>query len=514
MAIQTARRSGEPPDPEGAKTPHVLTAPGQGGIRLRALNRAAVEAGLRQDQLLTDAQALCRALRVGDFDPAGDARALEKLTRSFTRYSPWVACDLPEGLVLESSGCDHLFGGEAKMLRHMQQLLTRMGLSGHLALASTLGAARALSRFGGREITLLSPGEEARALRPLPLAALRLSAPILERLSRVGFKTIGPLIDKPRAPLRARYGAELLHKLAQALGEAPETLSPLSPPPDYRRQEVLQEPILLLSQIKMVLSHLTEGLAADLQAAHKGARALTFSLYRVDGVFYPIRLGTGSPCYEADHMQRLFSEKLDLLQDEMNVGYGFDHLCLEAAETEILTAYQKDMTAKDATDDLRDFDRLLDRFCGRLGAEHVRTFAARASHIPERSQCLTPFRHRADAGSDWLGHLKSLQGGAYLGRPVVLLPFPEPVTVMAEVPDGPPVRFDWRRIRHQVAAVDGPERLSPEWWRRDMSGNRPASETRDYFRIEDEQGRRYWLYRAGLYERGETPRWYLQGLFA
>ena len=98
-------------------------------------------------------------------------------------------------------------------------------------------------------------------------------------------------------------------------------------------------------------------------------------------------------------------------------------------------------------------------------------------------------------------------------RPLTMLERAEPIEVLAEVPDGPPKRFRWRKVTYQIIKTLGPERLAPEWWRSaDLTGS--ASRTRDYFQAEDKEGRRFWLFRNGLYEREtNSPEWYVHGVF-
>ena len=296
-------------------------APEQGGIRVRAASSEARAAGVSAGQLLTDARALCPMLRVAELAPEVDRDDLDRLARYLVRFSPWVTPDPPDGLLLESSGCDHLFGGEECMLEQLHTCLARLELSPRLALAGSIGAAWALARYGREGPLILPPGGERRALAPLPLAALRLDGEALRRLGQVGFRTIGQIMDKPRVPLTARYGEGLRRRLEQALGQAPEPLSPLSPVPDYRTHLSFLEPLLLEDQIREVLEKLLGQILRLLKRDGVAARQFDFRLFRVDGEVQSLAVRTGRAGLEQPHLARLFAERMALLWDEANVGF-------------------------------------------------------------------------------------------------------------------------------------------------------------------------------------------------
>ena len=485
-----------------------MVAPEQGGIRVRAASREARAAGASAGQLLTDARAVCPGLTVTELAPDVDRDDLDRLARYLVRFSPWVTPDPPDSILLESSGCDHLFGGEEAMLAEMQTCLQRLELSPRLAVAGSIGAAWALARYGRETSVILPPGGERRALAPLPLPALRLDSEALRRLGQVGFRTIGQIMDKPRIPLAARYGEGLRRRLEQALCLQPEPLSPLSPVPDYRTHLSFLEPLLLEDQIKEVLERLLEQILLLLKRDGMGARQFDFRLFRVDGEVQSLAVRTGRAGLEQPHLMRLFAERMALLWDEANVGFGYDHMMLCAFAVEPEAAYQTGLDNSAAAHDPAALQRLLDRFENRFGRDSLRLFRPRDSHIPERSQRLVPLSEAGEA--DWPAHLDKLFGRTSLARPPLLLERPEEVNAMAEVPDGPPVRFTWRRVAHRVTRAEGPERIAPEWWAQEAAELRL---TRDYFRLEDEAGQRFWMFRAGLTERGEEVRWYMHGLF-
>lgn len=521
-------QAGTPPSGDPSDAPLALAEPSRHGLRITATGPAAERAGVNPGMPLADARAVCPALAVMPADPDGDAAALRRLAHWCGRYSPWTALDtptanasdreVPDGIALDITGCAHLFGGEDAMLDGIADRLAGFGLTARLAAAPTLGAAWAMARHGADVRCIVPDDTTAEALAPLPLAALRLKAATVEAMSRVGLKRVGDLLGKPAAPLAARFGPRLITRLDQALGRQAETVHGLAPPPRHEARRMFAEPIVLSADIERTVAELAEDLATRLADAGIGARRLDLRLYRVDGQVRETTVRTSALCREAAHMVRLFRERLDASTEggtgELDAGFGFDLAVLGALAVEPAVARQDGLgTAGKGAIDARpdDVARLLDRFGNRFGFDRVVRYVPHASAIPERAVRTAPVLE-ASCQVDWPEHLRALQGGRQIGRPLLLILPPDPVTTLAEVPDGPPVLFEWRRLTHRVVRADGPERLAPEWWRPwAETGSRT---TRDYFRVEDTDGRRFWLYREGLYDRpGDTPRWFLHGVF-
>lgn len=492
----------------------MLAAVSRHGQRVAATNPAAEHAGIAPDMPLADARALCPGLAVAPADPDGDAAALRRLALWCGRWSPWTAVDGADGVLLDITGCAHLFGGEAALLDDMHGRLSGFGLTPRLAAAPTVGSAWAVARHAPGPVAGLPGDGIAAALAPLPVAALRLETVTVEAMARVGLKQVGDVLGKPTAPLVARFGPRLATRLDQALGHQAETVHGLMPAPVHEARRMFAEPIVLTADVERAVADLAGELAPRLAAAGLGARRLELRLFRVDGLVRRVTVRTSALCRKAAHMIRLFRERLDHSGEELDTGFGFELAVLAALSVEMAVARQDglgtaaDRPAADLSDDVA---RLLDRFGNRFGFDRVLRYAPEASAIPERS--VRPVPVLAPPGNqDWVAHLRAVQGGGQLGRPLLLIAPPDPVTALAEVPDGPPVQFEWRRRAHRVTRADGPERLAPEWWRPDPD---PDRLTRDYYRVEDADGRRFWLYREGLYERpGETPRWFLHGVFA
>ncbi len=485
----------------------------QRGLRVTAATEAAEQAGLRIGMPLADARAMSPSVVVETADADGDAAALRRLALWCRRYSPWTTVHAPDGIGIEITGCAHLLGGEAALLIDLEQRLHAFGLTAHLAAAPTIGAAWAAAHYASEPRCIIAVETLQDFLTPLPVAALRLDDTVVADLAMVGLKQIGDLLGKPRAPLVARFGPHLLERLDQALGVEDETFRPLAPPPFYRAECRFAEPIVLTAAIERAIARLAQDLADELVRAGKGVRGVELDLFRVDGLVETLAVRTSALCREPDHLARLFRERLERIGDDFDAGFGFDVMRLSATSVETFTAEQDALQAGDAGAANPDgLTHLLDRFINRFGPRSVVRFAPRASHVPERAVEAVPILGREEGRHDWAAHSSALQGGAHLGRPLLLLSPPEPVTALAEVPDGPPIRFVWNRVSHRVTRADGPERIAPEWW---LPSNGERRQTRDYYRVEDEAGRRFWLFREGLHERkDDEPRWFIHGLFA
>jgi len=505
-----------------------MAIPEGGAVRLSAVTLAAQKAGLSPGQTLADARALTPDVAVHDADPAGDAATLERIAVWCTRYTPWTAPSGLEtggaaGLWLDVSGCAHLFAGEAAMLDDMTTRLAAIGYTARAGLADTAGAAWAAARFGqpGRaRCVIFPPGEHANLLAPFPNAALRLPADILDGLERLGLRNVGDLSDLPRAGLARRFGELPARRLDQALGRVDEPISPRAPAPVWRLRTAFAEALGREEHIAAAARNLTEALCNRLARAERGARRLELCLYRVGGRVDTIMAGTSRASHDPDHLMRLLAEQLDRLPapptsapDPLSAAAEamVETLTLAALVTEPLRAAQTQLMGGRDSDPAA-LERLVDRLAGRLGPDNVMRFRARDTHLPERVQEAAP----ALAGSSGAPEAPWQPPQP---RPPRLLARPEPVEAMAPVPDDPPVLFRWRGRTHRITRAEGPERIEPEWWRPPEAGGNTTAldrDTRDYYRVEDADGRRFWLYREGLYDRhtpDTPPRWFLHGLF-
>ncbi|KIZ43641.1 MULTISPECIES: DNA polymerase Y family protein [Rhodopseudomonas] len=491
-----------------ASPPWIVVAKHNNALQVVALDHAASVIGLAIGVPLANARAICPELQVFDADDSADARTRDHIADWCDRFTPLVALDGPDGLLLDITGCAHLFGGEAALLRMLCTALTAQGFAVSAAIASTSVCARTLSR--ARHGHIVPDGDEAMAVAPLPVAALGVDAAIVGGLRRAGLKSIGDVASRARHEITARFGAAFTARLEQALGQSEAPISPRQPLPDYIVEKRFAEPIATDGVIVATLSGLAQMLVAAMDRQGKGARRLQASFFRTDGAVRTIAVDTGQPVTKAAMIDRLFAERLAAIADPLDPGFGFDLIRLSASRTEIVVQQQSDLDAHVHDND--ELAALLDRLAARLGPRRVVVHLPQDTHIPERAAlALSAQRHlTAAAQAVWPARIADEPPL----RPLRLFEHPEPIQVIAGVPDGPPAQFRWRRAHHAVVRAEGPERVAMEWWRADG-----AALTRDYFRVEDETGLRFWLYRDGLYGReveasAGQPNWFMHGLFA
>ena len=548
-------KSGRKPPHKGL--PFALVESGSKGLRLAAVNATARSFGLIKGTRLADARAQVPDLLSEPHEPEEDMSSLLGLCRWMERYSPWVAPDAPDGILLDVTGVPHLFGGEARMIAEMKSRLAHYGFTAKSGLAETIGAAWALARYAhplpqaGEEGDPLrsngegegksntgspspphrlqrrvpsSPALRERTLEALPVEALRIDAEAVKTLRRLGLKTVGALMGIPRASLARRFrgetiGENVLLRLDELVGKRDEPLNPLNPVTSFMAHRALMEPVIHPEGLETVLVGLVNQLGALLEKEGKGALRLILKLFRSDGSRANLPVGFSAATHDPRHMLRVLRPKLETV----DAGFGIDAMTLEARETGLAKVQQYGFMEDDSTLAIEQLnDRVLNRHERELQAlEEVE------SHIPERAEkaLIRPAGTFSPASRTGEGKSKKHllppevgEGGRASARtdegpsrPLLIFETPEPAKVIAAVPDGPPMRLTWRRVTRRVVKSQGPERVAPEWWRL-AQGERP----RDYYTIEDEQGRRYWLYREGLYgETGEEqPKWFVHGLSA
>jgi protein ImuB len=493
--------------------PFALVEKGQKGLRLSAVNAAARQFGLSASQRLADARAAVPDLLTEQHEPEKDQASLLGLAQWMERYSPWVAPDGKDGLLLDSTGVSHLFGGEDLMLADIKKRLETYGFSTRTAVAETIGAAWALARFAG-------------ALTQLPIEALRIDANAARTLRRLGLKTIGSLTSLPRASLARRFRGESIHenvllRLDELDGTRHEALNAINPPSSFMAHRALMEPVISHEGLQSVLTGLAHALCLDLEKQTQGALRLILKLFKTDGGRAQIPVGLSAPSHDVKHILRLLLPKLDSL----DAGFGIDAMTLEARETGAITTHQHGFMEDDPITPLATLnDRVMTR-----EARGLSKLEAVESHVPERAEreASTPLSRQPAAdtlprkGGGALkkkpsplageGAERQRSGRGECSRPLLIFAPPEPARVIAAVPDGPPMRLTWRRVTRKIVRSQGPERIAPEWWNL-SEGERP----RDYYHIEDEEGRRYWLFRDGLYgdDDATPPKWFVHGLSA
>jgi protein ImuB len=486
---------------------------------LAAVDAAAGAAGLVPGMPLAQARAMVPGLTVCDADPGGDAAALRRLAGWCLRYAPLASADAPDGVWIDVTGTAHLFGGERRLLHDLLGRLAAQGLVARAAIATTPGTAWAMARFGVAPLpaasvdhpwggggqcprpaapagtAIIAAGAEAAALASLPVEALRLSPSISDRLRLLGFACISDLTAVPRAPLVRRFGALLATRLDQAHGTVFEPIVPVVPPAAIQARRAFPEPLLTAPSLSAVITGLVHDVCGSLERAGQGARRLDLLFERVDGAVPALRVGTARASRDPRHLARMLDERLD----RIDPGLGIEAMRLVVALAGPLSQVPAPLLGQAAAE--RDLAPLVDRLANRLGAERVHRAEPVESDVPERAvRRVPPLAPNRMGGwpTEW-------------PRPVRLLDPPQPIEAMALLPDHPPVAFTWRRVRHRVRHADGPERIAGEWWKRDGE----MRSVRDYFRVEDEEGRRFWLFRRGDGADPETGdrRWFLHGFF-
>ncbi len=497
----------------------------KGGMRLAALDAEAQHLGLSAGQTLSDARAQVPSLDIRELEPA----LLEAVFADFADWhsyaSPMVSVltnAAPYGdLVLDITGVSHLFGGEAAMLETVTGRLAGLGFAVTGAIASTIGAAWAIVHYGDQQVLA---GDIADALSDLPVAALRLDDAQISGLIQIGLKRIGQLYGRDRKALQARFGGSLLLRLDQALGYLEERMTPRLPIVEHFTERRFADPIGLMDDVLMCAHDLAVSLSIRLEAKGLGAKSFHLFLYRVDHKVMTFSVNAGRATRDAGHISRLFAHRAERLEGDYDAGFGIDMIRLAASSVSDLDALQ--LGALEADSGVHNLERLYDRMASRLGPLAVLRSKFVNTHIPERAVKLEPVIARTEDE-------ERSRPDPELPRPLRLLPTPEPISVIAQVPDGPPASMVWRRIGYRFAKAAGPERIAAEWWiGKQLPVLTPATEQfameegnsqsyfdegraiRDYYIAEDESGRRFWVFREGHYAQATAPRWFLHGFFA
>lgn len=460
------------------------------------MDQQARDLGLVVGMTLADARARVSELAVADRDEAADLAWLERIADGCIRYTPMVAIDPPDGIILDVTGCAHLFGGEAALAADVEARLARLGMTLRHSFAGTSFAAHALARYPATE------------LRQLPVVALELEAEATQGLLRAGLKTVADMAARPMAAIAARFGGEAVQALRHLLGEAGQPIVPRIKPAPILAERRFAEPVARTEYALQVLGELATEAARQLEQVQAGGRRFEAAFFRSDGLVRPLAVETSQPTRDPKLVMRLFDERIEGLSDPIDPGFGFDLIRLSVPTVEPLAAAQLKLEGGAARD--VEVAALIDRLSTRLGRNRVRRLVPVDTHVPEQMQLALPAVEAAVPATPWPC---SAPGEPPL-RPLHLFDPPQPIEVIAEVPDGPPHRFRWRRAFHEVRRFEGPERIASEWWKRRDGAVDRAGLTRDYYRVEDVRGRRFWIFRHGLYEEKPNPQWYMHGLFA
>ena len=482
--------------------PLILVEKERGALRIAALDRQARRSGLQINMMLAAARARVPELRVAAMDRRADAEFLARCVGVGEFFTPLVAIQGDDGLILDITGCAHLFGGEAGLLEKLRHKFARLGLSLRAATGRTPDAASVRARFGTSGVVAPDAGDDD--LRALPVMALGMATETSTALIRAGLKTLGDLEARPSTILSARFGMDLVTRLHRILGREDLRISPERAVPDCIAERRFPEPLLHADALLAALESLVDRIVAMLERRGLGGWLFEASFFRSDGVVRRITLETAQGSRNPASLMRLFRLRLDTLKDPLDPGFGFDAIRLSVLKTEALTPAQQTLDGREPGQD-GDMVELVDRLVARFGRDRVLRFVARDTHDPVRAAAAVAVGS-AVASATW----PAPPAGEPPARPLQLFEPPQVIETLAEVPDGPPLRFRWRRVLHDVARAEGPERIAPEWW---LVGNSPPA-TRDYYRVEDTQGRRFWVFREGFYTDKMAPRWFMHGLFA
>jgi len=503
------------------RQPFALVENGAHGLTITAVNDVAERLGIEIGTALSDARAAHPTLMSRTAEPRKDKIALLKLARWAGRYGPSRHIDGEDGFWIDIAGVAHLFGGEENLLDDTTRRLASFGVSVRAGLADTFGAAHALARFGcppDASWAMVPAGRTSEAMASLPVEALRLEASRVLLLKRLGLRRIGQLYDIPRDSLQRRFrssdiAADVLMRLDQALGLADEPRRPMQPPPVLSVARTFAEPLISSEALEAFAGQLASELVEELAAKGLGARAVRLTFYRADGTAGTVSATMSAPARKADHIMMLLKEKFA----NIDAGFGIDLLRLDAMRVGKRDATQNGF-ADPASAPFRNPVALVDRLVNRFGSGAITVLQHHASHIPERAELRMPaIEALAASSAACSADMPSSPNPKNAMRPAFLLARPEPIEVIAEIPDGPPAQFIWRRVERRVARAEGPERIEPEWWRMlylDDTDKHPRP--RDYYKIEDQAGAAYWVFRHGLYseEKSGRPSWFLHGLFA
>ena len=471
--------------------PFVLRSPSHGRMVITAANAIAVSKGIHQGMVLADARAILPDLVVQDDKPDLREKLLKRLAEWCILFSPIVAVDFPDGLLIDASGCTHLWGSDQNYVQDIKCKLNARGYDVYVVIADTIGVAWGVGRFRSN-CQVVASNDHYNTLLNLPPAALRFEAEVVERLHQLGLDKVQQLINIPRASLRRRFGNDILKKINQAIGTEIETIIPVQPIEPYQERLPCMEPIATRVGIEIALRQLLETLCARLQREQLGLRHALLKCHRLDGKIEKVEIVTSRPSISVKHLFQLFELRLQHIEP----GLGIELFVLDAPKVEDhLPSQEKMWEGSVGLEDVR-LSELLDRLANKVGIQSIHRYLPDEHYWPERSiKLATSLQERATTA--WRIDEP---------RPVQLLKKPEPIEVTAPIPDYPPMLFIYKGKEHRIINADGPERIEQEWWLQ-------QGQHRDYYRVEDEEGNRYWLFRLGHYH-DQTYKWFLHGFFA
>jgi len=473
-------------------TPFVLAAPDHGRTVVQAVCPSAFAEGIEPGITVADARTILSGVEVLDDEPGMADKLLQRLAAWCIRFTPVAAVDAPDGLLLDISGCAHLWGGEKAYLEEIVLRFGQLGFTVRTGMADTIGAAWALARFS-KGNTIAPPATHIEHLLPLPPEALRLGPALTARLRQLGLDRIGHFITMPRQVLLRRFGTDFLLRLDQATGHALETLDPVELPSLYEERLPCLEPIVTAAGIELALQQLLESLCTKLQKEGKGIRQVVLKGFRVDNIIEQIEVGTHRATLNVAHLFKLFEQKIPQIEPAL----GIELFLLIASKVDEIAPLQEKIWEGSAGMEDTGLSELIDRLANRIDIKQIHRFAPAEQYWPEWSFADAPTLH-GKIDHAWPAGKR---------RPVHMLYQPAPIQVAAPVPDYPPILFRYKGKVHNIKKADGPERIEQAWWLQ-------TGEHRDYYVVEDEAGQRFWVYRSGHYDEHNKSQWFLHGFFA
>jgi protein ImuB len=490
--------------------PFVLVVSDHGRKLISAANESAVKRSIYPGMVAADAKAIFPSLQVIDDEPGLSERLLKRMAEWSIRFSPCVAVDGDDGLIIDATGCSHLWGGDKFYVEDIIARFQKHGYTVKAAIADTIGAAWAVARFEKGKL-IVESGQQAAALLSLPAAALRLDDDTVDRLNKLGLRQVKDFIGMQRSALRRRFGGRefkiknlkfkipissksesvnIITRINQALGLEEEIIQPVIPIEPYQERLPCLEPIATSAGIEIALQRLLETICKRLKQEGKGIRTASFKSYRIDGKIEEISIGTIRASHHVDHLFRLFELKIASIEPAL----GIELFILHATKVEDHSPLQEKIWNSEVGLHDERIAELLDRLSCKIGIDAIHRYLPDEHYWPERSvkNVLS------------LDETTTTEWKADRPRPLQLLSRPEFIEVTAPIPDYPPMNFRYKGKLHTIKKADGPERIEQEWWIEE-------GQHRDYYYVEDEEGCRYWLFRLGHYD--ESYQWFVHGFF-
>ena len=455
------------------------------------MSYAAKKSGLYAGMSLADSRILVPDLQAFPYTAQRQQELLKSMGEWLIRYTPHVALDSPDGIVLEVSGCTHLWESETLYLQEIKDRLKRAGYHVAMTIADTIAAGWAITHYGKNQV--VKEGEQMQAILALPPAALRLEESLLQRLNKLGFYTIDSFIRIAPSTLRRRFGEALNVRIGQISGHRREPFLALLEPQPYQERLQCLSPIQTATGIEIAIQNLLDTLCLRLQKEDLGIRNAQLKCYRLDGKLQQISIGTNQPSIHIPHLFKLFELKIKQIEPDL----GIELFIMEAITVETLSKQQEALWSAEEKANLTEVGELLDRIGIKAGKNAIRRYLPQERHWPENS---------VKAVND-LQQLPEMEWPTHKPRPTSLLNHPALIKVSAPIPDYPPMTFIYQGKMHRIVKADGPERIEQEWWLQ-------QGQHRDYYLVEDEAGNRYWLFRSGHYDAQKTYQWFVHGFFA